>query len=433
MYKMFRITLLLLLIAVQLQAQQFSLADAIKMGLEKNYDIRLARNEQEILALNHSLGNAGFFPTVSAAFDQNYANNDTRQEFLSGQTLERDNARSENTAATLGVNWTIFDGLKMFTAYEKLGEFKNKGEASLKVSIEATLANIIQAYAGLVQSKQQRLVAEKNVSISQLRLDQAQQRLQLGSGSKLEVLQAQVDLNADKANLLQLEQLEAAAAIAINELLGREATLTFEASDSLSIGDKLAFEQLRADLNKQNPNLLAAAAESRIAALSLKELNASLLPRVDLLGDYHWNRSQSEAGFLASNQNTGINYGLRASINLFNGFQLHRQRQQAKINIASAELLLEKERMMLQAALSKIYIYYTNSLDQLALEQQNLAVAEENLLVAQQKFNLGAQTSLELREAQRQLVAAETRLIEARFNAVVSRTELLRLSGNLLQ
>jgi outer membrane protein TolC len=430
---MLRITLFLMLLTVQLQAQQFSLTDAIKLGLEKNYDIRLARNEQEILALNHSLGNAGFFPTVSAAFDQNYANNDTRQEFLSGQTLERDNARSENTAATLGVNWTIFDGLKMFTTYEKLGEFKNKGEANLKVSIEATLANIIQAYAGLVQSKQQRLVAEKNVTISQLRFDQANQRFTLGSGSKMEMLQAQVDLNADKATLLQLQQVEASAVIAMNELLGRDANATFEATDTMTIGEKLVFEELRADLNKQNPSLLAAAAETRIAELSLKELNAALLPRVDLLGDYHWNRSQSEAGFLASNQNTGINYGLRASINLFNGFQLHRQRQQAKINIESAELLLEKEKMMLQASLSKLFIYYTNALDQLALEQQNLSVAEENLAVAQQKFSLGAQTSLELREAQRQLVAAETRLIEARFNAVVSRTELLRLSGKLLQ
>lgn len=411
---------------------ELSLTDAVRIGLEKNYAIRIVKNEQLIADNNHSLGNAGFLPTVTAQFDQNNANNDTRQEFLSGQSLERDNAKSDNTAATVGLSWTIFDGLKMFTTYEKLGELKKLGEADAKVRIEATVASIIQAYAQLVQNKQQLLVADKNVGISEERLALAEERFQLGSGSKLEVLNARVDLNADRSARLQQNQITEEARVNLNELLGRPADAAILPTDGLQTGIILQMEQLRNDALKQNPALLIAESNRRIAKMELKEVQSAMLPRVDLLGDYHWNRSSSEAGFLASNQNTGINYGVRASINLFNGFQVQRERQNARIRIETANMQLEQERLALEAGLNKVYLLYANALQMLELEKENLDVAVQNLDVANERFKLGAQTALELREAQRQFIAAETRLINARYLVMVSRTELLRLSGKLL-
>jgi outer membrane protein TolC len=419
------------MVVVHAQAE-LSLSDAVRIGLEKNYSIRIAQNDRMIADNNHSLGNAGFMPAVTAQFDQNNANNDTRQEFLSGQRLQRDNAKSDNTTAAVGLTWTIFDGLKMFTTYEKLGELKKLGEADAKVRIEATIATIIQSYAQLVQAKQQLLVADKNVAISEERLALAEQRFRLGSGSKLEVLNAKVDLNADKSARLTQNQLSEEARINLNELLGRSASTALSPTDSLQAGTTLQIEQLRNDALKQNPALLIAESNRRIAKLELKEVQSAMLPRVDLLGDYHWNRSNSEAGFLASNQNSGINYGLRASINLFNGFQVQRERQNARIRIETANMQLEQERLALEAGLNKVYLLYANALQMLALEQENLEVAAQNLDVANERFKLGAQTALELREAQRQYIAAETRLIQARYLVMVSRTELLRLSGKLL-
>lgn len=431
--KKFSLGLLLLAQMSGVQAQsELSLSDAIRIGLEKNYDIRIAKNNQLIADNNHSLGNAGFLPSVTAQFDQNNANNDTRQEFLSGQNLERDNAKSDNTNATVGLNWTIFDGLKMFTTYEKLGELKNLGEADAKVRIEASVASIIQAYAQLVQAKQQQLVADKNVSISEDRLVLAEERFQLGSGSKLEVLNAKVDLNADKSARLTQNQLFEEARVNLNQLLGRDPNTELQPTDSLQTGSILQMEQLRSDALKQNPALLIAESNRRIAKLELKEVQSAMLPRVDVLGDYHWNRSSSEAGFLASNQNTGINYGLRASINVFNGFKVQRERQNAQIRIETANMQLEQERLALEAGLNKVYLLYASALQMLALEQENLIVAAQNLDVANERFKLGAQTALELREAQRQYIAAETRRIQAQYLVMVSRTELLRLSGKLL-
>ena len=431
--KKFSLFLIFAVVVQFVSAQsEMSLADAVRIGLEKNYAIRIAKNDQLIADNNHSLGNAGFLPTVTAQFDQNNANNDTRQVFLSGQTLERDNAKSDNTAAVVGLTWTIFDGLKMFTTYEKLGEFKKIGEADAKVRIEATVATIIQSYAQLVQNKQQLLVADKNVSISEERLALAEERFQLGSGSKLEVLNARVDLNADKSARLQQNQLLEEARVNLNELLGRPAEAALSPTDSLESGTTLVMEQLRNDALKQNPALLIAESNRRIAQMELKEVQSAMLPRVDLLGDYHWNRSSSEAGFLASNQNTGINYGVRASINLFNGFQVQRDRQNARIRIETANMQLEQERLALDAGLNKVYLLYANALQMLELENENLDVAAQNLDVANERFKIGSQTALELREAQRQYIAAETRLIQARYLVMVSRTELLRLSGKLL-
>ncbi len=426
----------LLLLAGNLQAQvgeeALSLQEAIRVGLEKNYDIRIAKNNQRMADNNHSVGNAGFLPSVTAQFDQSNASNNTRQEFLSGQILERDGASSETTSALVGLNWTIFDGLKMFTTYEKLGELKKMGEADAKIRIEANVALIIQAYARVVQARQQIVVADKNVAISQERFELSEERFRLGSSSKLEMLQAKVDLNSDISAQLEQKQLLKEAQIALNELLGRDAEAAFITTDSLQTGSELELSKLRNDALKQNPSLLVAETNRRVAQLELKEVQAAMLPRVDVLGDYHWNQSSSEAGFLASNQNTGINYGIRASLNLFNGFYVHRERQNAKIRIETAELQLEQERTALTAAISRLFASYKNSLQLVGLETENLAVAAQNLEVAEESFKVGSLTALELRDAQRQYVAAETRLIQAKYVVMVTRTELLRLSGVLL-
>jgi len=429
------ILLLLMLMAVQLPLlaqESLSLQQALAIALEDNFDIRIAQNDAAIAKNNHSWGEAGFLPNVALTLDQAGSVNNIRQEFLTGNVLENPSAAQQSLNVNALMNWTIFDGMAMFTSYKRLGQLESMGKLQAKAAIEQVMADVTMTYFEIVQRKQQLELAEKSLSISEERLKLAEQRYQLGSSSKLEFLQAKVDYNADRTSYLQQLEVYKQSKIALNDLLSREVTLDFVPSDSIQAVRALEYADLRSQAEKQNTWLAVAGLNQKVAALNRQQIGAQMLPQIDLIGGYHFNRLQSEAGFLASNQNRGVDFGLRASINVFDGFRVQRQRQNARIQIMSADIAFEQQKQSILSALSSTYTAFDNNRVLVEMETENLEIAAQNLEIANDRYKLGALPAIELREAQRQYVAAESRLIQARFLMVVNQTELLRLSGQLL-
>jgi outer membrane protein TolC len=170
-----------------------------------------------------------------------------------------------------------------------------------------------------------------------------------------------------------------------------------------------------------------------IADLQMREIRAQRMPQLRLVGGYRFNRSVAEAGFVLQNQSSGFNYGLVASFNIFNGFNQTREIQNARISLETTELQLRDLELQLNSEILKVYQSYTNNINLLELENANLALARENAAIALDRFKLGRSTPLELREAQRNEVDAESRTINASYSIKIAEIELLRLSGNLLK
>lgn len=417
-----------------LKAQEsLSLADALSMALVQNFDIRIAQNNAAVAKNNKSIGEAGFLPNVQVTIDQAGSVNNIQQEFINGNQLTNPNASQESFNANVQLNWTIFDGMAMFTNYRRLGEFEKIGHLQAEAMVEQVIADLTMTYFEVVQRSQERALAEKSMRISEDRLKLAEERFNLGSSSRMEVLQARVDLNADRSYYLQQLELQKLSKVALNRLLGRDPALDFNPTDSIVGVEDLDYTELRTQALADNRWIAIAGLNRQVAELNRRQAVSPALPRIDLLGGYHFNRLQSEAGFLASNQNRGIDFGLRASINVFDGFRVQRQRQNTRIQLMSAELEFEKQQQAILAGITSTYTAFQNNKALVEMEQENLTIAAQTLEIAQQSYKLGAITPLELREVQRQYVAAESRLIQARFLFVVNRTELLRLSGRLLQ
>lgn len=413
--------------------EQLSLQDAMELALAKNFDILIAQNNASIAKNNKSLGEAGFLPSVMLAVDQAASVNNIQQEFINGNQLTNPSAGQESFNANVQLNWTIFDGLAMFTNYRRLGELEKIGDLQAKAMIEQVVADLTMTYYEVVQRTQQLALAEKSMRISEDRVKLAEERYELGSNSRMEFLQAKVDYNADKSYYLQQLELLKLSKVALNSLLSRDPALDFEASDTLVTVDDLDYAELRAQANAGNRWLAIAGLNKEVAELNRRQAMSPALPQIDLLGGYHFNRLQSEAGFLASNQNRGIDFGLRASVNIFDGFRVQRQRQNSRVQVMSAELEFEKQKQSVMAGITSTFTAFQNNKALVEMETENLAVALQTLDIAQESYKVGILTPLELREAQRQYVASESRLIQARFLFVVNRTELLRLSGQLIK
>jgi outer membrane protein TolC len=172
--------------------------------------------------------------------------------------------------------------------------------------------------------------------------------------------------------------------------------------------------------------------DHNIAYYEYREEKASRYPSIGLGVAYSYSEAENEAGQLRNSAFDGVSYGLTARWNIFDGNNTNRRVQNAKIEHQTTMLALNELKLLVKSDLRKVYIRYKNSIQVVALERENLEVAKENEAIAIERFRLGASDFLVLREAQRNLVDANGRFLDAMFSTKLAETELLRLSGKLV-
>jgi len=411
--------------------EKLTLEKAVQLALENNYDIRLTRNDIEIAKTNVSRSNAGMFPIVTGNFSTNNTISNTTQTLSSGIIQERNGARNSNLAYGPAFNWQVFDGFGMFARYDQLKELQRLGETNFKLIVQTTLAEVVNTYYYLVQQQQQMIALNGAVGISRLRLKNSQNRYLIGKAAKLEVLAASVDLNTDTTNLLRQIDLYRGTKIRLNELMARDISTDFTVSDTIIIQNKVSLADLQISANQQSPELQLALINKRIAELNLKQVKAGRYPIVSLNSGYNFSKSTSELGFARNSVGRGFNYGMSASINIFNGLMQKRTEKNASIEIDNAQLEFEKINQNISAQLTSLYQTFQTNLELVRLEQQNVEVARQNLEITMEKFRLGSVAPLEFREAQRNYIDASARYTNAQYQAKLAEVSLQQLSGTL--
>ena len=413
--------------------QVLTLNDALKIALENNYAIQVAKNDAELTKNNNRIGAAGMLPIVTGTVNQDNQVIDTRQKFLSGAENNRDGAKSDNLNANIELGWTIFDGLKMFATKNKLEELQKIGELKMQQNIEQTFVRVTKAYYDVLLSKQQLKSTEDAVANSEQRLKLTTDKYNAGKSAKTEMLKAQVDLNTDKAALMRQTNNYQNAQTNLNQLLGRDLNIKFAVEEKIAEPKKYTLDELMNKVSGQNTSLTIAKKNQQISMLNVSEIKAERLPILQLKGGYNYVRQQSEAGFLQSSQNNGFHYGAGLSINIFNGFDVNKRMQNARLSLKSNELIYKDSLTRLQNQLQQSFNNYVLSTQLITFEKENVKVAQENFDIANEQFKVGVITSIELRDAQLNLLNNQIRLLNAQYDAQINETELLRLTGELVK
>jgi outer membrane protein TolC len=405
---------------------------AIQIGLENNFNIKISEGQKQIVSNNNTAGNAGFLPTLDLSAGQRYTYENTSNTFLDGREQNRDGAKSNNFSAGAAFNWTLFDGTTMFHTKNRLEELEKQGIAITQSVIQNIVAQIAKEfYTVALEQIRLELLAE-NIGLSEDRMEIAKNKYEFGKVSKMEYLQAKVDLNRDKSNYMIQQERLAASKTALNELLGRDVTLDYYVVFDPELNTSLEYEELSTAMEKNNPELLAAEYNLNASRLVQKELFGDRIPEIGVNAGYNYAKSEAEAGFLLSRQSTGITYGISASWNLFDGFNLNRQIQNAKISAENSKFNYEAIKLSLERELYSIYISYQNNIQLREMEQSNREVASENNEIAIERYRVGNSSPLELREAQINLLEANLRLLNAAYSIKTGEIDLLLLAGLLM-
>jgi len=433
-YIIFIITALLTNKSASIAQQTFSLNNCIAVALENNYSVKIIKNRQVIASNNFTKAYAGMLPTVDLSSQYLGSLYNINQNYSDGSSQLSKAVYNSTVFTGLKAGWTVFDGFKAKTRYLQLEELKSIAELNTRISIENIIADLSSEYYFYVQQLQLLRNIKYSVDLSKERLRIEQEHFLLGSGSKLRLLQAQVNLNADSSRLERQYELLKTSQVRIAKLMALEdLNINFLPTDTvININSNLQYEELFNDVETNNSIILTAIKNKLLSQHELKIIKARQYPYFVVSAGYGYTYNTYQSGILNSNQSLGPNYGLSFGINLFDGNNRRREQVNAKIEIENAEYNYELIKQDNTAKLITLYNAYSNNLNLLQLEMQNLEAARENIEIAFERYRLGALSGFELREIQKNLLEAEERLLQVQYQAKIAEISLLQLSGRII-
>ena len=428
------IIILVLLLSFQAKAQQIlTKKEALKITLENNYGIKIAKNNIAIAKNNTSIFNTKQLPIVSASSGANYRSDNQKITRQDNSVTEVDGAVTKSYNASVNLNYTIFDGLGRKYNYEVLKETYNLSEIQAKETIENTYLQLFTLYFQIARLSENNNNLKEALNISQQRLKRAKYKHQYGQSTKLELLNAEVDVNNDSIALINSKQQYLNAKRSLNIILGKEKGVDYEVETAVTFNQILNFDLL---LNKAKAtNVLLKKTEKNLAIskFNIKVNKASYLPKVGLSTSYGWNKSQNPAtSFLAQSSSNGLNAGLNLTWNIFDGGSTKTRIANSKIAVENQQILLKQQEETLANTLKNTWSLYNNKLFVLRAQEKNVISSQNNFDRTKERYNLGQVTSIEFRQAQINLINAKTAYNNTKYDAKLIELELLQLSGDLL-
>ncbi|MCI2228577.1 TolC family protein [Polaribacter sp. MSW13] len=407
--------------------------EALKITLENNFGVKVANNNVEIAKNNTSIYNTGFLPTASVSSGANYRRDNQTINRQDGTSTSINGAVTKSYNASLNLNYTIFDGLGRKYNYQQLKETYNLTELEAKETIENTYLQLFTVYFQIARLSENKANLKEALSISKQRLQRAQYQYEYGQSTKLELLNAEVDVNNDSITLINANQQLSNAKRGLNVILGVKKDVNYKVETQVDFNKMINFEDLHQKTIANNTVLKQNEKNIAISEFNIKINKANYLPSLGLNTSYNWNKSENPAtSFLAASTSNGLNAGLSLSWNLFDGGSTKTNISNAKIALENQQILLEEQKVTIENNLKNTWENYQNQLFILKAQEKNVLTTQNNFDRSTERYKLGQITSIEFRQAQINLINSKTALNNAKFDAKLIELQLLQLSGDIL-
>ena len=439
-----KIKIAIVLFSVTLQGfsqEVLTKKQALEITLENNFGIKIANNNLEVAKNNAGIYNSGYLPTANLKSGIDYRNNNQKIIFTDPQTgndAERvgTGAVTKSYSTTLGINYTIFDGLGRKYNYQQLKETYNLTELQAKETIENTYLQLFTVYFQIARLSENTLNLKEALTISKRRFKRAKYQYEYGQSTKLEVLNAEVDINNDSILIINATQQLSNAKRGLNVILGIDRDVNYEVETAVDFNNLMNFEALQKKTILNNTALKQNKKNIAISEFNIKINKANYVPSLNFSSSYGFNRTENENlvnPFGARLINSGgLNAGLNLSWNIFDGGATKTRVANAKIALETQQILLEQQKVTIRNSVKNTWENYKNQLFVLKSQEKNIQTTQNNFDRTQEKYKLGQVTSIEFRQAQVNLINSKTAANNAKFDAKLIELLLLQLSGDIL-
>jgi len=416
---------------------------AVQLMLENNYGIKIAENTTKIAENNSGILNSDYLPSLQgnagASRDENDSNTDFNGALDQNGNLREDieinNAQTTQYSAGLSLNYTLFDGLGRLYNYKRLQEQYQLSQLEARSTIENTTVQLMSVYLEIARLTENVKVLEESLEISKKREQRAQYQFDYGQVNKLEILNARVDINTDSINILNAKQSLRNTKRDLNLLLNRELQANFVVDTTVVLQNMLVIDSYLEKVPDNNVRLLQSASNLQISDYDIKTSRALLLPRIGLTGSYGWNQSiNPPTAFFPATTRTGSNVAVGANLtwDIFDGGRSINSLRNAKISYENEALFKSQLEQEVARDVANAKGNYTNALAIYRMQEQNVLTNKSNFDRSEEQFKLGQVSSIEFRQAQVNLLNAETIKNLAKYDAKLAEYQLLQLAGQIL-
>lgn len=425
---------ILILYSAQVSAQELlTLDEALKLALQHNYDILVAQKSVETAQSNASILNSGFLPTASASGNATVTYNAGENETVQGtNSFDPTDAYSYN--ASVGVNYVIFNGLGRLYNYKQLKEQNNLTELQAKQIIENTVVSLSTAYFQIAQLSENVGILKSALEVSKKRMTRARYNFEYGQGTQLDVLNAEVDVNNDSINLLNTSQQLENAKRNLNLIMGRALETDFAVDTVVDFSLDMTSDDLTAKALERNVQIEQTKSQLRNSEYAIKASRSGWFPSLSANAAYAYQGQQNPNGaFLTGSTSYGPQAGISLSWNIFDGGTTRTRTQNAMIALETQKIQQERTTLSVQRDVLNAYSTYQNALFVLQAQLANLATTQRNFERSSEMYRRGQITSIEFRQAQLNMLSANSSHSQAKYNAKNAELQLKQLAGILLE
>jgi outer membrane protein len=433
--KKYIIVIILILISGIFSYSQeiLTLEQAISTALKNNYGINISKNDLQIAKNNITLGNAGYLPRIDLFGSYNVGTSKVQLKTVTGFDMDKDNAKADILNAGLNARWTLFDGLYMFRNYESLEKSEIISDLDTKLKMENTITLVSSIYFDIIEKEDLVKYWNEQVELSKYRVEIAQVNFDNGIGTELELMKAKVELNFDISDLEKQKAKIEILKAAMNDALSRNINTSFSINDSISLIPKIEYESAKNNMLKSNRSILISEQKRELSEIEAKKAMSKYYPVIDFNFIINYFNINNDAILANINKGYGVFAGLSANLNLFDGGNDSRKVENANINIKNSELRTKELALWFESYLFKVFKEYDVYRQLTDFERGNIELAKKNMDIAKESYAVGAISSLEYREAQKNLLEANTRLINAIYITKTKELEILLITGQILK
>ena len=336
---------LLLASATALPAERLSLEECIDLALDSNTQVLQA--EQQVLRSEADVASARAqrLPSLSttlASLGRSRTGPSLRiQENPTGQidpeTGERIFAEERTRipgidrssySFSAGAGHTLYDGGARRWSHRGAREGLAASELGLRAGRDGVVFQVKQRYYALLKAQELVEVQQEALKLSLKRQEEAEIRLEVGAGTRVDLLRLQVAADNARADLINAEQQVQLSRASLNHVLGRGLAAPLETvplAGDPALPPETAEAETMAGLvdraKRSNPGLEQARRNRSSAEMNLKARRAAWHPRVSGNLSYSRNNEVFERVYGDLDQNYRLNAGLNLTYQLFDGGQ----------------------------------------------------------------------------------------------------------------
>lgn len=439
--------LLFLLLGTCVSAQKnLSLSDAIQEGLANNYQIRLAKADLAVADNNVNDALTGKLPTISLGLNPviSYRNNSNPASIVA-----QSSTFSYGVGPSANLNWTLFNGGRIAMNRERFETLANQGREQLQVQVENTVAAIVNAYYNAVVAQEQIAVRQRVLNLSRDRIRYQEVRAEFGQAGTFNELQARDAYLSDSTQLVT-QQLQ--YKVAVRNLLqvvgaddlNQQLNLTTALDEVTADYDRNVLEN---QLLAANSQLSALRINKTLADINTRAIAAEKKPTVTLNAGaaFDYNLATGRQTFVFGDgmpderplpgigaTTLSAQLGLGVNYLIYDGGARNVRVQTAKLQEITANLNVDAVAQQLRSALASSLDRYENQREIINITRSLIDNAEQNLGIAEERLKGGTINSFDYRAIQVNYINAEFQLLNALLGLKNTETEVLRLTGGIV-